>query len=108
MIKRRRLEWLGNIAHMPDNKIPRKVFFGWLQQPCPRGGPMRRWKDIIGQDLKNIGVDEDHWYNEAVTSRDSWRALCRRLFLMDEQLSCQKMWHRSRSWSGSVSFAKSK
>ena len=36
-----------------------KVLFGWLQQPRPQGGPRRRWKDIIRQDLKDIGVDED-------------------------------------------------
>ena len=77
MVKRRRLEWLGHIARMPDNRIPKKVFFGWLQQPRPQGGPRRRWKDIIRQDLKDIGIDEGQWYNEAVTSRESWRALCR-------------------------------
>ena len=45
---------------------------------CVRAcGPRRRWKDIIRQDLKDIGVDEGQWYNEAVTSRESWRALCR-------------------------------
>ena len=42
MIKRRRLEWLGHIAYMPDNRIPRKVLFGWLQQPRSQGGPRRR------------------------------------------------------------------
>ena len=62
---------------MPDNRVPRKVFFKWLQQPRPQDGPRRRWKDIIRQDLKDIGVDESQWYSEAVTSRDSWRALCR-------------------------------
>ena len=77
LIKRRRLEWLSHIARMPDNRIPRKVLFGWLQQPRPQGGPRRRWKDIIRQDLKDINVNEGQWYNEAVTSRDSWRALCR-------------------------------
>ena len=56
------------------------MLFGWLQQPYPQGGPRRRWKDIIRQDLKDIGVDEGQWYNEAVTSRDSWRALCMQSF----------------------------
>ena len=78
LIKRRkRLEWLGHIACMPDNRIPRKVLFGWLQQPSPQGGPRRRWKGIIRQDLKDIDADKGQWYNEAVTSKDSWRALCR-------------------------------
>ena len=68
MIKKRRLEWLKHIAHMPDNRIPKQVFFGWLQQPCPQGGSKRRWKDIIRQNLKDSSVDEDQWCNEAVAS----------------------------------------
>jgi len=77
-VKRRRLEWLGHIAHMPDHRIPKQVFFGFLKQPHPQGGPKRRWKDVIRKDLKDLGVDEDKWYNEAVTSREGWRALWRR------------------------------
>ena len=38
MIKRRRLDWLGHIARMPDDRIPKKMLFGWLQQPRPQGG----------------------------------------------------------------------
>jgi len=53
-------------------------FFCFLKQPRPHRGLKRRWKDVIRQDLKFIGVDEDKWYNEAVTSREGWRALWRR------------------------------
>ena len=42
VITRRRLEWFGHNARMSDNRIPRKVLFGWLQQPRPQGGPKRR------------------------------------------------------------------
>ena len=42
------------------------------------GWSRRRWKDVIRQDLKDIGIDEDQWFNEAVKSRASWRGLCRR------------------------------
>ena len=95
MVKRRRLEWLGHIARMPDNRIPKKVLFGWLQQPRPQGGPRRRWKDIIRQDLKDIGIDEGQWHNEAVTSIGKAGELCvdnhLTRSLMDGLLSCLKM-----------------
>ena len=76
-IRRRRLEWLGHVARMPDNRIPKSALFGWLPQPRPPGGPRRRWKDVIRRDLKNIKVAEDVWYGEAVRSRAGWRAMCR-------------------------------
>ena len=38
---------------------------------------MKRWRDVIRKDLKDIEVDEDEWYEEAVRSRPGWRAMCR-------------------------------
>ena len=46
-VMRRRLEWLGHVARMPDHCIPKQLLFGWLPQPHPCGGPRRRWRDII-------------------------------------------------------------
>ena len=47
------------------------------------GGPRRRWSDMIRQDLKGVGVYEAQWYNEAVTSRESLRALCRKILVLE-------------------------
>ena len=38
MMKRRRLEWLGHVARMPDYRTQKSVLFGWLPQPRPLGG----------------------------------------------------------------------
>ena len=54
---KRRLEWLGHLAHKPDHGIPKLALFGWLPQVRPRCGP-RRWKDVIRRDLKDIEMDE--------------------------------------------------
>ena len=72
-IQKRRLEWLGHLACMPCQRIPKSVLFGWLPQKRPRCGPRRRWKDMIRKDLRDIEVKEDEWYEEATRSRAGWR-----------------------------------
>ena len=76
-VARRRLEWLGHLARMPEHRIPKSALFGWLPQPRPRCGPRKRWRDVIRRDLKDIELDESEWYEEACRSRAGWRALCR-------------------------------
>ena len=73
----RRLEWLGHLARMPESRTPKRCLFGWLPQPRPRGGPRRRWRDVIRADLQEIRVPEDDWYDLAVRSRRRWRTTCR-------------------------------
>ena len=76
-ITKRRLEWLGHVARMPDERIPKSAMFGWLPQPRPRCGPRKRRRDVIKKDLAEIDVDEKEWYKEACRSREEWRAMCR-------------------------------
>ena len=75
-IRVKRLEWLGHLARMPDERLPKSVLFGWLPEPRPRCGPRKRWRDVLRQDLKFIDVAETDWYRESRTSRAEWRALC--------------------------------
>ena len=70
------MEWLGHLARMPDQRMPKAALFGWIPQPRPRGGPCRRWRDVIKKDLKEIDVEENEWYEEACRSRVGLSALC--------------------------------
>ena len=76
-VKKRRLEWLGHVARMPDHRIPKTALFGWLPQARPRCGPRKRWRDVIRRDLKDIEVEESEWYREAGRSRAGWRGMYR-------------------------------
>lgn len=76
-VRKRRLEWLGHVARMPDDRLPKTMLFGWLPQPRPRCGPRKRWRDVVRKDLKEVGLEENEWYREATRSRAGWRAMYR-------------------------------
>ena len=44
-IQKRRMEWLGHLARMPDYRLPKVMLFSWLPQPRPRCGPRKRWRE---------------------------------------------------------------
>ena len=75
-VQRRRLEWLGHLARMPNHRVPKVMLFSWLPQPRPRCGPQRRWRDVVKRDLKAVEVGEYEWFEKATRSRARWRALC--------------------------------
>ena len=75
-VQKRRLEWLGHLARMPDHRLPKVMLFSWLPQPRPRCGSRKRWRDVVRKDLRNVEVGEHEWYAEASRSRAGWRVLC--------------------------------
>ena len=76
-IRQRKLEWLGHLARMPDNRIPKISLFSWLPRPRPRGGPCKEWRDVVHADLRALKLADDMWYMEATSSREEWRMLYR-------------------------------
>ncbi len=61
MVIRKRLEWLGHVARMPDHRIPKSMLFGWLSQSRPQGGSRRRWRDVVRRNLKEVNISEKEW-----------------------------------------------
>ena len=70
-LTKRRLEWLGHLARMQDQRIPKITLFSWLPQSRPPGGPRRRWRDLVKKDIKDAGIAENTWYKEAL-HREKW------------------------------------
>ena len=75
-IAARRLRWLGHIARMDEDRMPKRLLFGWLPQRRPAHGTKLRWKDKVRRDFQKFHIDEDGWYS-AAQDRGLWRAMCR-------------------------------
>jgi hypothetical protein len=75
IVIRRRLCWLGHVARMSEERIPKKVLFGWLPQRRPAHGTKMRWRDRVRKDLKKFHIDERSWF-EVCQERVVWRRKC--------------------------------
>ena len=71
----RRLRWLGHVARIDEDRIPKRMLFGWLPQQRPAHGTKMRWRDRARKDLKKFGIEEGSWYKVA-QDRGSWRERC--------------------------------
>ena len=67
-MRHRRLEWLGHVARMPEDRVPLQLLFGRLLAARPFCGPRRRWRDIVATDTKSI----PNWF-DCAQDRSAWR-----------------------------------
>ena len=74
----RRLQWLGHLGHMDDERQPKKMLFGELRK--------KRWKDQISGVMQAIVLKED-WY-KLCQDRKEWLVRCRKG--VDEVALCRK------------------
>jgi hypothetical protein len=74
-IKIRRLEWVGHIIRMEEEKIPKKVLNGNFHTTRPVGKPRTRWADVVQRDALHL-LEIRGWRRRAA-KRDEWRRLMR-------------------------------
>jgi hypothetical protein len=79
VIRRRRLGWLGHLARMEENRIPRRIMFGeLLRNNRPAGGPKQRWKDAVAGDLDKFGIGLRDPRASARSVVEVWPALAKK------------------------------
>ena len=67
-------EVLAQAARMPDHRLPKRLFYGELQQrKRSHGGQKKRFKDTIKTSLKAFAITPDSWEQTAM-DRAKWRS----------------------------------
>ena len=85
VLRKRRLQWLGHVARMPEDRLPVRLLFGWLPSTRPAHGPRLRWKDRVSSDLQKLHAQ--NWFEAAQNQRE-WRIICRTLPDKAPKVSC--------------------
>ncbi len=83
IIHRRCARWMGHVARMAVDRLPKQITFGWLpnQPPLPRK-TLHRHVHHTTLALRSLGISPQTWYDEAqdrthwhtITQRGMWRS----------------------------------
>ena len=86
IIMDRRLQWLGHLGRMEDERLPKRMLFGELRKRRACQGPKKRWRDQMSGDLQAVGLKEN-WY-QLCQNRKEWYERCQEG--VDEVAACRK------------------
>ena len=57
LLKLAQLRWTGHVTRMPDERLPKKVLYGELQEgKRSQGGQKKRYKDTLKASLKDFNI----------------------------------------------------
>ena len=69
------LRWTGHVTRMPDERLPKKVLYGELQEgKGSQGVQKKRYKDTLKASLKDFNIPTES-LEQAVQDRTKWRCL---------------------------------
>jgi len=56
-IKSKRLNWVGHVEKMPDERVVKSIYKLKPHATRPKGRPRLRWDDDVRDDLRKVGVN---------------------------------------------------
>ena len=75
VLKLAQLRWTGHVIRMPNEQLPKKVFYVELQEAKrSQGGQKKRYKDTLKASLKDFDIAIGSW-DETAQERSKWRSL---------------------------------
>ena len=73
-IKRQRINRLGHLERMEEDRMPKKTFTQELEGMRRRGRPRKGWREEVERDLQVLGVRR---WRELVIDWEKWRGIVR-------------------------------
>lgn len=78
-LHRARLQWLGHVLRMPEDRLPNIALHNGPTGKRGRGRPPKRWMDVVKQDLEGVGLPKSLVAAyEACQDRTRWCSLVSR------------------------------
>ena len=75
LLKIAQLRRTGHVTRMPDERLPKKVLYGELQEgKCSQGGQKKRYKDTLKASLKDFNIPTES-LEQAAQDGTKWRCL---------------------------------
>jgi len=74
LIKGQRISWLGHLARMEEDRMPKKIFTQELEGTRRRGRPRKGWKEEVERYLQVLGMRR---WREFVIDREKWKDIVR-------------------------------
>ena len=78
LLKLAQLRWTGHVTRMPDERLPKKILNGELQEgQRSYGGQKKRYKDTLKASLKDFNIPTESW-EQIAKDPTNWRGLIKR------------------------------
>ena len=75
LLKLAQLRWTGHVTRMLDERLPKKVLYGELQEgKRSQGGQKKRYKDTLKASLKDFNIPTESW-EQVAQDLTKWRCL---------------------------------
>ena len=72
-LMRSRLQWVGHVERMADDRLPKRAAELREQGRRRRGRPILRWEDYVKRDVMKAGEEED--WKKKTRDRGGWKIL---------------------------------